>query len=81
MIIAESETLAALRQAQQLASQINQLQAGLNTLPAKQAKLSELQRQLDVAEGVYKGLVAQVQQNNVDAFDAYPNVQVLDAPC
>ncbi|BAZ17174.1 hypothetical protein NIES4071_90520 [Calothrix sp. NIES-4071] len=80
LILAESETLAARGQAQQLALQINQLQTGLNSLPAKQAKLSELQRQLDVAEGVYKGLVAQVQQNNIDAFDAYPNVQVLDAP-
>jgi capsular exopolysaccharide synthesis family protein len=38
----------------------------------------ELQRQVDVAEGVYKGLVAQVQQNNINAFDTYPNVQVLD---
>ncbi|MEO0935697.1 MAG: GNVR domain-containing protein, partial [Cyanobacteria bacterium J06641_2] len=36
-------------------------------------------RNVDVAEGVYKGLVAQVQQTNIDVFDVYPNVEVLDS--
>jgi polysaccharide biosynthesis transport protein len=80
LILAESEANAQRQQAQLLGSQITKLQATFNALPAKQAKLSELQRQVDIAEGVYKGLVAQVQQNNIDAFDAYPNVQVLDQP-
>ncbi|MBW4641433.1 MAG: AAA family ATPase [Goleter apudmare HA4340-LM2] len=35
---------------------------------------------VDVAEGVYKGLVAQVQQTNIDVFDVYPNVEILDTP-
>ncbi|MBW4513452.1 MAG: P-loop NTPase [Scytonematopsis contorta HA4267-MV1] len=80
LILAESEANAQRQQAQLLGSQITKLQATFNALPAKQAKLSELQRQVDIAEGVYKGLVAQVQQNNIDAFDAYPNVQILDQP-
>ncbi|MBW4604866.1 MAG: P-loop NTPase [Calothrix sp. FI2-JRJ7] len=80
LILAESEAAAQQQQAQQLDNQINLLTKTLNSLPANQAKLLELQRQLDVAEGVYKALVAQVQQNNIDAFDAYPSVQVLDSP-
>ncbi len=79
-LLAESEASGQFQQAQQLDNQIAQLQSYLNSLPAKQAQLLELQRQLDVAEGIYKGLVAQVQQKSVDAFDAYPNVQVLDPP-
>jgi polysaccharide biosynthesis transport protein len=79
-LLAESEASGQFQQAQQLDKQIAELQVYLNSLPAKQAQLLELQRQLDVAEGIYKGLVAQVQQKNVDAFDAYPNVQVLDPP-
>ncbi|NJL09457.1 MAG: AAA family ATPase [Calothrix sp. SM1_7_51] len=80
LVLAESEAVGQIQQAQQLERQIVQIQGTLNSLPANQAKLSELQRQVDVTEGVYKGLVAQIQQNNIDAFDAYPNVQLLDAP-
>lgn len=80
LVLAESEAFGQLQQAQQLEKQIVQLQGTLNSLPTSIAKLQELQRQVDVAEGVYKGLVAQIQQNNIDAFDAYPNVQLLDAP-
>jgi len=80
LVIAESEANGQARQAAQLQSQINQLQSSLKSLPKNQARLAELQRQADVAEGVYKGLVAQVQQYNIDAFSAYPNVQVLDPP-
>jgi hypothetical protein len=29
---------------------------------------------------VYKGLIAQVNQSSIDAFNVYPNVQVLDPP-
>jgi polysaccharide biosynthesis transport protein len=39
-----------------------------------------LQRQADVAEGIHKGLIAQVQQSNIDAFNSYPNIQELNAP-
>ncbi|MEC4813040.1 MAG: GNVR domain-containing protein [Scytonema sp. PMC 1069.18] len=80
LILAESEASGYYRQAQLLDTQIQQLSTTLKSLPASHQRLLELQRQVDVAEGVYKGLVAQVQQNNIDAFNAYPNVQVLDPP-
>lgn len=80
LIVAESEASSQQRQADQLQKKINQLNADLKSLPVNQAQLLELQRQADVAEGVYKGLVAQVQRTNIDAFNAYPNVQLLDPP-
>lgn len=80
LILAESEAAAQQQKATQLQKQIDQLKVTLGALPANQARLQELQRQYDVAEGVYKGLIAQVKQSNIDAFNAYPNVQVLDPP-
>ncbi len=80
LVMAESEASAQQRKATQLQQQIDQLNASLKLIPANQARLLELQRQYDVAEGVYKGLVAQVKQARIDAFNAYPNVQVLDPP-
>ncbi|GAA6614596.1 GumC family protein [Scytonema sp. NUACC26] len=80
LILAESEANALKEQAQQLDYQIIQLQTTLESVPENQAKLSEYKRQVDIASGVYNGLLAQIQQNNIDAFDAYPNVQVLDPP-
>lgn len=80
LALAESEASAQQRQADQLQSEIQKLNTTLKALPGNQAKVLELQRQIDVSEGVYKGLVAQVQKNNIDAFNAYPNVQVLDIP-
>ncbi|MUG96116.1 AAA family ATPase [Scytonema sp. UIC 10036] len=80
LILAESEANALREQAQQLDYQISQLKTTLQSVPENQAKLSEFKRQVDVAAGVYNGLLAQIQQNNIDAFDAYPNVQVLDPP-
>ena len=80
LILAQSEASAQQRQATQLQLQIEKLNKNLNSIPANQARLQELQRQSDIAEGVYKGLIAQVQQNNLDSFNAYPNIQVLDPP-
>jgi succinoglycan biosynthesis transport protein ExoP len=80
LILAETEASGQQRRAQQIQIQLNELKADLNSIPARQAKLAELQRSVDVAEGVYKGLVAQVQQTNIDVFDVYPNVEVLDTP-
>lgn len=78
LILAESEASAQQRQAEQLQSQVEKLNTALKALPTNQARLLELQRQSDVADGVYKGLIAQDKQANIDAFSAYPNVQVLD---
>lgn len=78
MVLAESDASSQQQQADQLQRRVEQLNTTLKSIPANQAQLLELQRQADVTEGVYKGLVAQVQQSNIDAFDTYPNVQVLD---
>lgn len=80
LILAETEASAQQYRAQQIQNQITRLKANLNSIPAQQKRLIELQRNVDVAEGVYKGLVAQVQQTNIDVFDVYPNVEVLDSP-
>ncbi len=80
LILAETEASAQQRRAQQIENQINKLKTNLNSIPAQQKRLAELQRNVDVAEGVYKGLVAQVQQTNIDVFDVYPNVEVFESP-
>jgi polysaccharide biosynthesis transport protein len=80
MIVAESSTNASSQQATALQTQINQLQATLQSLPTQQAKLLELQRQYDITEGVHNGLVAKVQETRVNTFSNYPSVQVLDEP-
>ncbi len=80
MILAESQAMGMLSKAEQLQPAIDKLGASLNSFPAKQAKLLQLQRQYDIAEGVYNGVVAQAEQAKLGAFSAYPSVQVLDTP-
>ncbi|NJM20955.1 MAG: exopolysaccharide biosynthesis protein [Richelia sp. RM2_1_2] len=80
MILAESQAMGMQEKAQQLQPAIDKLAAKLNSLPQKQGKLLELQRQYDIAEGVYNGVVAQAEQAKLGAFSAYPSVQVLDQP-
>lgn len=79
MLLADTEASSHRRKALQIQSQLQKLKANLNSIPTQQAKILQLQQQVEVAEGVYKGLVAQIQQTNIDGFDAYPNVQVLEA--
>lgn len=80
LIVAESEAVGMLEKVGQLQPQIDQLNASLNSLPQKQAKLLELQRQYDIAEGVYNGVVAQAEQAKLGAFSAYPSTQILAKP-
>ncbi|MDJ0733591.1 MAG: AAA family ATPase [Nostocaceae cyanobacterium] len=80
LVLAESEASAQRQRAQQIQTQLNNLRTKLKSIPSQRAKLIELQQQVEIAEGVYKGFVAQVQQTNIDAFDAYPNVQVFEPP-
>lgn len=80
LIIAESEAVGMLEKVQQLQPQIEKLSASLNSLPKQQAKLLELQRQYDIAEGVYNGVVAQAEQAKLGALSAYPSTQVLAKP-
>lgn len=79
-VLAESQTRGLQQQANQLQSQINELKATLESIPAKQARLQELQRQYDIAEGVYKGLFAQMQEARLSILSSYPSVQILDQP-
>jgi uncharacterized protein involved in exopolysaccharide biosynthesis/Mrp family chromosome partitioning ATPase len=80
LILAEVDALALKQQADQLQNQIDQLNTGLKSLPAKQNQLLELQRQYDTANGVYNGLVAKEQETKLSAFGTYPSVQVLNQP-
>ncbi|BAY84276.1 hypothetical protein NIES267_37720 [Calothrix parasitica NIES-267] len=79
LVLAETEASGQQKRAQLIQNQIDKLKSNLDSIPNQQKRLSELQRNVDVAEGVYKGLVAQVQQTNIDVFDVYPNVEVLDS--
>ncbi|MEM6753929.1 MAG: GNVR domain-containing protein [Cyanobacteria bacterium P01_C01_bin.38] len=80
LVLAETEASGQKKRAQLIQTQIETLKNNLNSIPNQQKRLIELKRNVDVAEGVYKGLVAQVQQTNIDVFDVYPNVEVLDSP-
>jgi len=80
LVLAESQAIGMISKVQQLQPQIEKLRASLNSLPQKQAKLLELQRQYDIAEGVYNGVVSQVEKAKLSAFSAYPSVQVLARP-
>ncbi|WP_299493166.1 P-loop NTPase [Acaryochloris sp. IP29b_bin.137] len=80
LVLAESESQALRRQANALQQQIDRKQVAIQSLPAQQSRLLELRRQYGIAEGVYKGIEAQIQQTNLNAFSTYPSVQVLDRP-
>ena len=80
LILAESAAKAFNQRAEQLRQEVDKLNDQLQLLPAKQEQLVELERQYHIAEGVYNGLVAQVQQSKVSAFSTYPNIQILDYP-
>ncbi|WP_218079542.1 GumC family protein [Anthocerotibacter panamensis] len=68
------------RQANQIQKRLDELGGRLGSISTQQGQLLELERRYSIAEGVYKGMVAQVQQARVSAFNAYPNVQILDQP-
>lgn len=80
LVQAENDAQAQQSQAELLMQQIEKLEAEFSTFPEKEAKLVDLQRQYELADSVYKGLQAQRQQINLDDFNTYPNVQVLDPP-
>jgi Mrp family chromosome partitioning ATPase len=68
------------QQANQIQAQIAKLNAELNSISRNQAQFLELKRRFEIAEGVYKGIVAQTQQSKTNPFSVYPNVQTLDEP-
>jgi polysaccharide biosynthesis transport protein len=76
----ESQAKGLRQQARQLQENVSTLQNRLNSSATLQGQLSELQRKYEIAEGVYKGIVGQLQQDKVSAFNYYPNIQTLDMP-
>lgn len=80
MVSASTQAEAFSQQAQQLQLTIDQLNENLLSLPSKQANLSALQQEYEVAEATYKGLTAQLQEAKLSTFGAYPVIQVLDSP-
>ncbi len=80
LIQAESDSQSLRQQADQLQRQISVLRSSLAAISTQQTELLDLQRQYDIAEGLYKGIVAQLEQAKITAFNSYPNVQVLDQP-
>ncbi|MGF1539709.1 MAG: GumC family protein [Pleurocapsa sp.] len=80
LVLLESEVESNRKQAEQLTIQIEKINQNLESIPENQAQLLELQREKNIAEGIYQGLVAQVQQVSINSFNTYPNVQVIDPP-
>jgi polysaccharide biosynthesis transport protein len=80
LVDAESQARGFRQQAQQLQQNLGDMKERLSNISTLQVRLGELQRKYDIAEGVYKGIVSQLQQDKVSAFNYYPNVQTLDAP-
>ena len=80
LLVSESTAKAQAQEAQELRSQILRMEQQIQALPQKQAQLAELQRNYEIAEGVYNGLVAKGAESSLNAFNAYPSVQILDQP-
>ncbi len=80
LVLLESEAESNQKQAEQLAIEIEEINKQLESIPENQAALIQLQREKNIAEGIYQGLVAQVQQVSINSFNTYPNVQVIDPP-
>ncbi|MGF1480895.1 MAG: GumC family protein [Cyanophyceae cyanobacterium] len=68
------------QQASQIQNRVEQLSSELAFVSKNKAQLTELQRKYDIAEGIYKGITAQVSQSKINTFDSYPNVQLVDGP-
>ncbi|MGK7910104.1 MAG: GumC family protein [Synechococcus sp.] len=79
-IIASSEASAQQKEADALQQEIDRLNETLKAIPASQARLNDLHQRVAVAEGVYNGLVAQVEETKLSGNGIYPVVQVLGLP-
>lgn len=80
MVDAQAEAQALQRQGQELQKQLEQIDSELNALSQNQARLLDLQRDYEIAEGVYRAVLAQLEQTKTNPFQVYPNVQTLDEP-
>ncbi|WP_019503578.1 exopolysaccharide transport family protein [Pleurocapsa sp. PCC 7319] len=80
LIASQTTTQGLQQQTNQIQNQINKLTSELNAISASKSKLVELERKHSIAEGVYKGIVAQINKAKIDNFNSYPNVQLIDGP-
>jgi capsular exopolysaccharide synthesis family protein len=80
LILAESQANVSRKEAEQLETKIEQLRTNLEAIPAYETPLQQLRKQKDVAEGVYQGMVAKLEEAKIDAFNAYPPIQILEPP-
>ncbi len=78
LILAESQAQAQTKEAEKLGNELEKLQGTLITIPVNKNILQNLQKEKDVAEGVYQGLIAKLQQAKIDAFNTFAHVQVLE---
>ncbi|MEM1368310.1 MAG: P-loop NTPase [Cyanobacteria bacterium P01_H01_bin.15] len=80
LIEASSQEAALNRQAQEIQQQIDNVGFELSQISQNETPLLQLEREYQIAEGLYKGLLAQLEHSISSPFGAYPNVQVLQAP-
>ncbi|MGJ5675874.1 MAG: GumC family protein [Nostochopsis sp.] len=80
LVEADNDSKALQEQASKIDVQLRKIDAEIKAISGKQVQLSELQRKYEIAEGVYKGIVAQLEQAKISAFNSYPDVQILDKP-
>jgi polysaccharide biosynthesis transport protein len=80
LLEAETKTSGARQQVDQLNQYLNLLKNRLKNYSTFQARLDDLKQKQEIVDGVYKGIVAQIQQDKISAFNYYPNVQILDLP-
>jgi uncharacterized protein involved in exopolysaccharide biosynthesis/Mrp family chromosome partitioning ATPase len=78
----EAERVAQARRQQsvRLGETIDQTSGRLSAISTQQGTLLDLQRRYELAEGVYRGIVAQLQQARLNAFNSFPNIELLDRP-
>lgn len=80
LIKSEIEAKGLEQQASEIQNQLNQFTTEINLISKNQGQLLELERQYNIAEGVYKGIVAKVSQTKLNVFESYPHVQLIDGP-
>lgn len=80
LITAQTTSQGLKQQTIQIQNQIARLTNELDAISVNKTKLVELERQHNIAEGVYKGIIAQINRAKIDHFNSYPNVQLIDGP-
>lgn len=80
LIASETASKGLEQQTVQIQNQIDKFTNELNAISANKSKLLELERKHNIAEGIYKGIMAQINRAKIDNFNSYPNVQLIDGP-